>query len=226
MTNETQIPSEFVSLFSNQNFLETMKVISLYLAKEDKKFREELTAVLVPDIEELIQTRIAESYTSPEFTEALESGLSTLDIFCNIPRRILDLEYAVGIRECDPEEIEDHAVPERILNIEAKINNGVVGTSKSSPIEIKQKTKTGRRAMALIKALMDSKKGHLTRTKIREVLSDEKNEELGDARITENTSNPRSVIIDAINEAKKLCSRVEPNQKSYGRHEWRLLLRS
>jgi len=226
MTTNVQIPSEFVSLFSNQNFLEAMKGISLYLVKEDPTFRKEITAELLPDIKDMIQNEIVGSYTSPEFEAALDSGLSTLDIFCNIPRRILDLEYAVGIRECDPDEIEDHAVPERILNIEAKIKNIGDGATKSPSIEIKQKTKTGRRAMALIKALMDSKKGHLTRAKIREVLSDATNEELGDARITENTSNPRSVIIDAINEAKKLCSKVVPDQKNYGRHEWRLLLRS
>ena len=223
MTTDVQIPPEFVSLFSNKDFIETMKGISLYLAKEDASFRKDLTAVLVPDIKATIRSEIKESYSSPEFTGALESGLSTLDIFCNIPRRILDLEYAVGIRECDPDEEDEHASPVRIQTLEDKIENVSFGASESSAIEIKQKTKTGKRAVALIKALIDSGKDHLTRAQIRKVLSDKDNKELGDARITEDASNPRRDISNALDEAERICSKVRCDKKNYGRHERRLL---
>jgi hypothetical protein len=226
MELKNQISPEFVSLFSNKDFIETVKGLSLYLAHENEEFRADMKAALFPDVEEIIETKIKESYTSPEFEAALDTGLSTLDIFRNVPRRVKELEVAVGIRECDPDEIKDYAVPVRIKTLEDKLDNMKVGTSEKPAVEIKLKSKTGRRAMALIKALMDSKKGHLTRSQIKATLSNEKDEELGDARITEDSSNPRRDIIDAINTAKKLCSKVLPDKKGYGRHEWRLVLRS
>mgnify|MGYP001006295118 CR=1 FL=1 len=223
MELKNQISPEFVSLFSNKDFIETVKGLSLYLAHENVEFRKDMKAALFPDVEEIIEAKIKESYTSPEFEAALDTGLSTLDIFRNIPRRVKELEVAVGIRECDPDEIKEYAVPMRIQTLEDRIENIKLTPSESSSIEIRQKTKTGRRAMSLIKALTASKKRHLTRSQIKEVLSDEN---LGDARLTENASNPRRVIIDAINEAKILCSKVVPDQKKYGRHEWRLRLES
>lgn len=223
MELKNQISPEFVSLFSNKDFIETVKGLSLYLAHENEEFREDMKAALFPDVEEIIEVKIKESYTSPDFEAALDTGLSTLDIFRNIPRRVKELEVAVGIRECDPDEIKDYAVPVRIQTLEDKLNNMTIGATEKSSIEIKLKSKTGKRAMALIKALTASKKRHLTRSQIKEVLSDEN---LGDARLTEDSSNPRRVIIDAINEAKILCSKVIPDQKKYGRHEWRLRLES
>jgi len=223
MELKNQISPEFVSLFSNKDFIETVKGLSLYLAHENEEFRKDMKAALFPDVEEIIEAKIKESYTSPEFEAALDTGLSTLDIFRNLPRRVKELEVAVGIRECDPDEIKEYAVPVRIQTLEDRIENIKLTPSESSSIEIRQKTKTGRRAMSLIKALTASKKRHLTRSQIKEVLSDEN---LGDARLTENASNPRRVIIDAINEAKILCSKVVPDQKKYGRHEWRLRLES
>jgi hypothetical protein len=121
---------------------------------------------------------------------------------------------------------EDVTIPQQIQAIESRLDNVNIGATENSSVEIKLKSKTGRRAMTLIKALMASKKGHLTRSQIRDALSNEKDEELGDARITEDSSNPRRDIIDAINTAKKLCSKVLPDKKGYGRHEWRLVLKS
>lgn len=140
-------------------------------------------------------------------------------------KRLAELEQTVGLEDYsgDDDEYREPNIPERLQTLEDKIKHPIIGTTENPTVEIIQKTKTGKRAMRLIKSLVASGKGHLTRTQIKKVLSDE---ELGDARITEKTSNPRQVIIDAINEAKKLCPSVVPDQKGYGRHEWRLTLRS
>jgi hypothetical protein len=136
-------------------------------------------------------------------------------------KRLGDVERVLGLNDMEEEGIP--TIPERIEDIKEKLENVNSQPSENPSVEIKPKTKTGKRAVQLIKALMGSGKDHLTRSQIREVLSDET---LEDARLTPETSNPRRVIIDALNEAGKLCSKVIPDQKGYGRHEWRLLLRS
>jgi hypothetical protein len=138
-------------------------------------------------------------------------------------KRIAELEQATGLDDFYDDEEHEPSLSEKIQDLENKLSNLEYRPSESPAIEIKQKTKTGKRAMHLIKALIDSGKDHLTRSQIREVLSDET---LEDARLTSETSNPRRVIIDALNEAGKLCAKVIPDKKGYGRHEWRLLLRS
>ena len=176
-----------------------------------------------------------DSLVSPEVTQFLTllkhpDVQSFLNLFVdnhlvssemNILKRLGNIERALGLNDMADEE--DVTIPQQIDALESKLDNVAIGATENPSLEIKQKTKTGKRAMALIKALTASKKRHLTRSQIKEVLSDE---QLGDARLTENASNPRRVIIDAINEAKILCSKVVPDQKGYGRHEWRVRLES
>ena len=142
-------------------------------------------------------------------------------------QRIFEIETFVGTDGFNSSENEEDehklSLAKRIQTLEDKIENVSFGTSESSAIEIKQKTKTGKRAVALIKALIDSGKDHLTRAQIRKVLSDKDNEELGDARITEDASNPRRDISNALDEAERICSKVRCDKGRYGRHERRLL---
>lgn len=180
-------------------------------------------------------TESINSLVSPEVTQFLNllkhpEVQSFLNLFVdnhlvssemNILKRLGNIERALGLNDMADEE--DVTIPQQIDALESKLDNVAIGATENPSLEIKQKTKTGKRAMALIKALTASKKRHLTRSQIKEVLSDE---QLGDARLTENASNPRRVIIDAINEAKILCSKVVPDQKGYGRHEWRVRLES
>lgn len=181
--------------------------------------REEFLSVLIPAFEAKV-TKIVNTVLEETFDAMLATtGLRPI-------KRIAELEQVTGIVDYSDGEQREPTIPERIQKLEDKIDNMKVGATENPSVEIKLKSKTGRRAMALIKALMKSKKGHLTRSMIREVLSNEKDEDLGDARITEDASNPRRDIIDAINTAKNLCSSVVPDQKGYGRHEWRLVLKS
>ena len=181
--------------------------------------REEFLNVLIPAFEAKV-TKIVNTVLEETFDAMLATtGLRPI-------KRIAELEQVTGIVDYSDGEQREPTIPERIQKLEDKIGNMKVGATENPSVEIKLKSKTGRRAMALIKALMKSKKGHLTRSMIREVLSNEKDEDLGDARITEDASNPRRDIIDAINTAKNLCSKVVPDQKGYGRHEWRLVLKS
>lgn len=152
----------------------------------------------------------------------VDNRLVTSDM--NILKRLGNIERVLGLNDMADEE--DVTIPQQIEALETKLDHVNIGATEKSSIEIKLKSKTGRRAMALIKALMASKKGHLTRSQIKDTLSNEKDEELGDARITKDSSNPRRDIIDAINTAKKLCSKVLPDKKGHGRHEWRLVLKS
>jgi len=138
-----------------------------------------------------------------------------------ILKRIGDVERALGLNDMADEE--DVTIPQQIEALESRLDNVKVEASEKSSVEIKQKTKTGKRAVALIKALLESGKDHLTRTQIRKVLSDKDNEELGDARITEEASNPRRDISNALDEAERICSKVRCDKKNYGRHERRLL---
>ncbi len=197
---------------------------ALKLASESEK--EEIANALIPIVE---KTHAFEERVTEIVEKVLDitfEGKLAHSKFQPV-QRIYEIETFVGTEGFNStENEEDENIPslaDRIQTLEEKIDNVKVGASENPSVEIKLKSKTGKRAMALIKALMASKKGHLTRTQIRDVLS---NEELGDARITEKSSNPRRVIIDAINEAKTICSKVIPDQKNYGRHEWRLRLES
>jgi len=185
--------------------------------------REDFLNVLIPAFEAKV-TKIIETVLNESFDQKLANS-----DFHPI-QRVFELETITGLNNFKSSDEEDEdkepTVLSRIHTLEDKLDNIKAGTAEKSSVEIKLKSKTGRRAMALIKALMASKKGHLTRSQIRDTLSDEKDEELGDARITDDSSNPRRDIIDAINTAKKLCSKVMPDKKGYGRHEWRLVLRS
>lgn len=204
MSLSDYIPVKFIDLFSDPDFSKAIKGYNLYLLKEDKDYRSEVKTVLREELNESFDARLATSELKPI-------------------KRIAELELITGLDNYYDDEEHEPTLPERILDFEKKIDNLELRPSESPAIEIKPKTKTGKRAMHLIKALMDSGKDHLTRSQIKELLSDET---LEDARLTPETSNPRRVIIDALNEASKLCSKVIPDQKGYGRHEWRLLLRS
>jgi hypothetical protein len=209
MSIKDYVPEQFVSLFSDNGFQEAMKGYLKFLVKEDKDFRVKITSIVETVLQNSFDARLVTSELRPI-------------------KRIAELEQTVGLEDYseDDDEFREPNIPDRIQTLEEKIKHHIIGATENPAIQIKLKSKTGKRAMALIKALTKSGKGHLTRTKIREVLSDEKDEDLGDARITENSSNPRRDIIDAINEAKKLCSSVVPDKKGYGRHEWRLVLKS
>lgn len=145
--------------------------------------------------------------------------------------RLVELETITGLTDFsefydDEEGIKQPrkpSIPERIKTLEDKIENMNVGASESPAIELKLKTKTGRRALYLIKKLKASGKDHLTHHQIKAALSDE---ELEDDRIDFNTQNPRKAIIDALKEAAKICSNVLTDKKKAGHKEYRLILNS
>lgn len=173
----------------------------------------------IPESREIILEHV-KPVLKNELDESFDARLATSEL--RPIKRLAELELVTGLDDYYDDEAHEPTIPDRIENLENKLSSLEYRPSESPAIEIKQKTKTGKRAMHLIKALMDSGKDHLTRSQIREALSDET---LEDARLTPETSNPRRVIIDALNEAGKLCSKVIPDQKGYGRHEWRLLLK-
>lgn len=198
----------------------TLSDITQAFRNASESDREDFLNVLIPAFEAKV-IKIVETVLNESFDQRLANSEF------HPVQRVFELETVTGLnnfnRSDEEGEDEGPTVLSRIQKLEDKLNNMTIGATEKSSVEIKLKSKTGKRAMALIKALTASKKRHLTRSQIKEVLSDE---ELGDARLTENASNPRRVIIDAINEAKILCSKVIPDQKKYGRHEWRLRLES
>lgn len=220
MELKNQISPEFVSLFSNKDFIETVKGLSLYLAHENEEFRKDMTAALFPDVEEIIEAKIKESYASPYFEAALDTGLSTLDIFRNIPRRVKELEVAVGIRECDPDEIKDYAVPVRIQTLEDSINNYKPGLTVSSCIDKIPESKTEQRAVCLAEAVEASEKGFFTASEIIEFLKCK----LPDScKLDENVQNIRKVKQDVIKKIEKMFKHIKGNKKEHGHGDVRLV---
>lgn len=145
-------------------------------------------------------------------------------------QRVFELETITGLNtfnssdeESDDEE-KDQTVLSRLEALETKFSTGNFKPSESSIIDKTPETKTELRASCLVKALEASEKKYFSASEIIDFLKCK----LPDScKIDENVKNIRKVKQDVVSKAVEMFSSiVEPNRKTTGHKDIRLVLKS
>jgi hypothetical protein len=197
---------EFNNAYRNASEAEKDEFIELILPKVIKN----------PSYESRIVTIIEKSLNN-----SFDARLATSEL--RPIKRIAELEQVTGLDDFGLDEEHEPTLPEQIELLADKLLTIKYQPSENPVVEIKNDTKTGKRASFLINKLRASGKRHLTHSEIKSILTDELPE---DCKIDERAKNPRKTIIDVLNEAVSVCSDVFLDQKKMGHKEWRIALKS
>jgi hypothetical protein len=146
----------------------------------------------------------------------IDAAIATSEL--KILKRLAATEQLLGI-DCDEGTSQAPTIPQKIIEIEDKVNTL---TNSFEPVlepQMNLTTKTQRRACALVSKLRKCKKRFLTSSEIVHFL---KNEVTEDLRIPENTCNPREIKKEVLEKAAELFPDIQLSKKSHGRKEVRI----
>lgn len=189
--------------------------------------KEEFVSAIMPVMEKssVFEKRIAEIVD--EILDNTFEGKLSHSKFQPV-QRIFEIETFVGTDGFNSSENEEDenkpSLAKRIETLEDKITNVKVMPSESPAIDKTPETKTELRASYLVKALEASEKKYFSASDIMDFLKCK----LPDScKIDENVKNIRKVKQDVVSKAVEMFSSiVEPNRKTTGHKDIRLVLKS
>ena len=205
MSLSDYVPARFISLFSDPGFAKAIKGYTKYLLHEDQEFRKEITAS--------IKEELGNSF--------VDNAIATSEL--RILKRLAAVEQVLGLDDFGLEETEVPTLPQRIKQIEEKVNNSITSFQPSAEPEIQPTTKTEKRAVSLVDHLKETRKDHLTSPEIFTFLKCKLPE---NCKINENIQNIRKVKQDVLKKAVAMYPNVFLSKKSTGHREVRLVLAS
>ena len=212
MTINDYVPEQFVSLFSNECFQDAIKGYMKYLVKEDEEFRTEIRHLVNDELDNSFELRLIHASSEPL-------------------NRLVKLETITGLTDFsefydDEEGIKNPrmpSIPERIKNLEDKIENYSPRLTVSACIDKIPESKTEQRAVCLAEAVEASEKGFFSGSEITDYLK----YKLPDScKLDENIQNIRKVKQDVIKKVEKMFSHIKKNKKEYGHQDVRLVVTS
>lgn len=198
------IPTKFVELFLDPDFSKAIKSYNLYLLKEDKEYRKEVKNVLRKELDEFFDAKLATSELRPI-------------------KRIAELEQITGLDDFGLDDNHEPTIPERIQDLEGKLEKFEFQPTVSSQLEKEPTTKTELRASLLVDALKTSGKDHFTANEIIDFLKCKLPE---NCKISSTVKNIRKIKQDVIKAATEMFPNVDLNKKKTGHREVRLVLAS
>lgn len=191
------------------------------LASETEK--EDFVNAIMPDVEKnpIFQKRVNE-VVEATLKNTFDARLAVSEL--HPIKRIAKLEQVTGIEEYFDDEEHELTIPERIEGLEDKIESCNFRPSESPCIDKIPETKTEIRASLLVEALEASKKPYFSASEIIDFLKCK----LPDScKIDTNVKNIRKVKQDVVSKAVEMFSSiVEPNKKTTGHRDIRLVLKS
>jgi len=151
----------------------------------------------------------------------VDNAIATSEL--RILKRLAAVEQILGLDDYGQDETAASTLPQRIKNIEDKVNNSI--TSFKSPLgpKIQPTTKTEIRAVSLVDHLKDTGKDHLTS---HEIINFLKCKLPDNCKINENVQNIRKIKQDVLKKAAVIYPNVFLSKKSTGHREVRLVLGS
>jgi hypothetical protein len=175
--------------------------------------RREFLELILPDINE-----------NHYFQTLFDAHLATSEL--KPIKRIATVETVLGLNDfADFEEDEQHEpnIPEKIQQIEEKLNNIDYRPTIRLDRELEPSTKTEERASLLVDELKTSGKNHFTS---HEIISFLKSRLPESCRIEDKVQNIHKVKRDVLRKATSMYSDVFLSKKSTGHREVRLILNS
>jgi hypothetical protein len=203
MSLSDYIPARFIALFSDPGFAKAIKGYTKHLLHEDQEFRKEIMVS--------IKEELGNSF--------VDNAIATSEL--QILKRLAVVEQVLGLDDYGLDEKAVPTLPQRIEQIEEKVNS----TDFKPPAEpeIQPTTKTEERAVSLVDHLKETGKDHLTAPEIFTFL---KCKLPDNCKINENIQNIRKVKQDVLNKAASMYPNVFLSKKNTGHREVRLILAS
>lgn len=149
----------------------------------------------------------------------IDSAIATSEL--RILKRLATIEQILGIDNYGAEENQAPTLPQRIADLEEKVNNSIATFKPPAEPMIQATTKTEKRAVSLVDHAKDTGKDHLT---AREITSFLKSKLPDSCKIDENIQNIRKVKQDVLNKAASMYPNVFLSKKSSGHREVRLVM--
>lgn len=205
MSLSDYVPARFISLFSDPEFTEAVKGYTKYLLHEDQEFRKEIT--------DAVKEKLGNSF--------VDNAIATSEL--RILKRLAAVEQILGLDDYGLENTATPTLPQRIKNIEDKVNDSITHFEPPAEPEIQPTTKTEERAVLLVDHAKEKGKDHLTSTEIFSFLKCKLPES---CKINENIQNIRKVKQDVLKKAAAMYPNVFLSKKSTGHREVRLVLAS
>ncbi|HEY3362159.1 MAG TPA: hypothetical protein VGK06_10165 [Methanosarcina sp.] len=205
MSLSDYVPARFIALFSDPGFAKAIKGYTKHLLHEDQEFRKEIIVS--------IKEELGNSF--------VDNAIATSEL--RILKRLAAVEQILGLEDYGLEENSAPTLPQRIEQIEEKVNGSI--TNFKPPVEpkIQPTTKTEKRAVSLIDHLKETGKDHLTSPEIFTFL---KCKLPDNCKINENIQNIRKVKQDVLKKAAAMYPNVFLSKKNTGHREVRLVLAS
>lgn len=151
----------------------------------------------------------------------VDNAIATSEL--HILKRLAAVEQILGLDDYGLDETATPTLPQRIKNIEDKVNDSITSFKPPVEPEIQPTTKTEIRAVSLVDHLKDTGKDHLTSHEIINFLKCKLPE---NCKINENIQNIRKVKQDVLKKAASMYPNVFLSKKSTGHREVRLILGS
>ena len=151
----------------------------------------------------------------------VDNAIATSEL--KILKRLAAVEQVLGLDDYELEETEVLTLPQRIKQIEEKVNDSIANFKPPAEPEIQPTTKTEERAVLLVDHAKETGKDHLTSPEIFSFLKCKLPES---CKINEHVQNIRKVKQDVLKKAAAMYPDVFLSKKSTGHREVRLILAS